>query len=89
MNTDGDGAFDSDAGSGSVFHAELLGCLAGMKEAARMGLPRVCLEIGATMAKAAIEGDEYRPSALGGIITDLRPRLIGHRIGAAGFGALL
>ena len=42
MNTDGDGAFDSDAGSGSlqdVFHAELLGCLAGMKEAARMGLP--------------------------------------------------
>ena len=24
------------------------------------------------MAKAAIEGDEYRPSALGGIITDLR-----------------
>jgi hypothetical protein len=56
----------------SAFHAELLGCVAGLKEAARMGLSSVCLETDASMVKSAIEGDEYRLSALGGIITELK-----------------
>jgi ribonuclease HI len=56
----------------SAFHAELLGCIAGLKEAARMGLSIVCLETDASMVKSVIEGDEYHLSALRGIITELK-----------------
>lgn len=55
----------------NAFHAELLGCVAGLREAAKLRLNRVCLEIDATAVKTAIDGDD-RLSALGGIITELK-----------------
>ncbi|CAD6334058.1 unnamed protein product [Miscanthus lutarioriparius] len=54
------------------FDAELLACLAGVRMAALMGLPRVVLETDASLVKTAIEGDENRLSACGGIITEIR-----------------
>ena len=53
-------------------HAELLACLVGVRMVASMGLSRVILETDATLVKAVVEGDEYRLSAWGGIITQLR-----------------
>ena len=37
----------------SAFHAELLGCLAGLKAAAQLGIRRVDLETDASLVKAA------------------------------------
>jgi hypothetical protein len=42
-----------------------------LREAAKLRLNRVCLEIDATAVKTAIDGDD-RLSALGGIITELK-----------------
>jgi len=50
----------------------LLGCLAAVKSAAHLGLHRIILESDAYLVKIALEGDEYRLSALGGIVTELR-----------------
>ena len=49
------------------FHAELLGCLAGL-QAANMGIQNknICVETDATLVKAALEDEEYRLSAMGG-----------------------
>lgn len=56
-----------------AFHAELLGFLAGLKEAARMGIAQVCIETDATMMKEAVVGEDYRLrlSKMGGVITHL------------------
>ena len=56
----------------SAFHAELLGCLAGLKAAAQLGIRRVVLETNASLVKAALEDDAYRLSAMSGITTELR-----------------
>lgn len=56
----------------SAFHAELLGCLEGLKAAAAMGIARIALETDALMVKCALEGEEYRLSPLGGFITDVK-----------------
>jgi hypothetical protein len=52
-------------------HVEMLACLAGVRMAASMGLSQVILEIDGTLVKAVLEGDEYRLSAWGGIITEI------------------
>lgn len=57
----------------SAFHAELIACREGlMRIAANLGMPRVSLETDATMVKAAIEGEDYRLSSMGGIITEIK-----------------
>lgn len=53
----------------NAFHAELLGCLAGLKAVASLGISRVVLETDASLVKVAVEGDEYRLSVLGGIVS--------------------
>jgi hypothetical protein len=55
-----------------AFHAELLGCLAGLKAAIHLGLHKIVMEVDASLIKAAVEGDDYRLSAMGGVITELR-----------------
>lgn len=59
-----------------AFHAELLACSAGLQEAARMGISHLCLEIDASLVKAALESDDYRLSAVGGIITEMKLLLV-------------
>lgn len=54
------------------FHAELLGCLAGIQEAANMGVQQICMETDATQVKEALENEEYRLSAIGGFIVELK-----------------
>ena len=56
----------------NAFHAELLGCLAGLKAAANLGIQRVALETDAVLVKTALEDDAYRLSAMSGIVTELR-----------------
>ena len=56
----------------SAFHAELIACREGLRIAANLGMPRVSLETDATMVKAAIEGEDYRLSSMGGIITEIK-----------------
>ena len=66
------------AGAGSeaflqnTFHAELLGCVEGLKMAAQMGMAQVILETDASIVKLAIEGDEYQLSSMGGVITEIK-----------------
>jgi ribonuclease HI len=55
-----------------AFHAELLGCLAGLKAAVQLGLHKIVMEVDASLIKVAVEGDYYRLSAMGGVITELR-----------------
>jgi ribonuclease HI len=55
----------------NAFHAELLACLAGVKMASTLGLQQVVLETDASLVKMALEGEEYRLSALSGIITEI------------------
>ena len=55
-----------------AFHAELLGCLAGVKAAVQLGISKIVLETDASLVKSAVESNEYRLSALGGVITELR-----------------
>lgn len=56
----------------SPFHAERLGVLAGLQAAANMGITCICVETDASLVKAALEGDGYCLSAMGGIITELK-----------------
>ena len=51
-----------------AFHAELLG----LQEAARMGIAHLHIETDATLVKAALESDDHRLSAVGGIITEMK-----------------
>jgi hypothetical protein len=67
----GRGAFLLDA-----FHAELLVCLAGLQEVAKLGITRIILEVDATMLKDAILTDDYRLTPTGGVITEIK-QLIG------------
>ena len=66
------------AGAGSegfllnAFHAEILGCAAGMQEASRLGIANLCIETDASLVKDALESDDYRLSAIGGILTDMK-----------------
>ena len=66
------------AGAGSepflqhAFHAELLGCLEGLKMAAQLGMAHVVVETDAQMVMGAIEGEDYRLSSMGGIITEIK-----------------
>ena len=55
-----------------AFHAELLGCAAGLQEAARMEIAHLHIETDATLVKAALESDDHRLSAVGGIITEMK-----------------
>ena len=55
-----------------AFHAELLGCLDGVKAAVQLGISKIVLETNASLVKSAVESGEYRLSALGGVITELR-----------------
>jgi ribonuclease HI len=41
-----------------AFQAELLGCLAGLQEVARMGITRINLEVDAALVKEAILTDD-------------------------------
>jgi len=52
-----------------AFHAELLGFQAGLKEAARMGITQVCIYRNECNHG---EGDEYRLSKMGGVITEIK-----------------
>jgi ribonuclease HI len=57
------------AGAGSepflqnAFHAELLGCLEGLKMAVQLGTAHVVVETDAQLVKGAIEGEDYRLSS--------------------------
>jgi hypothetical protein len=55
-----------------AFHSELLGCAAGLKRAAEMGIARVVLETDANLVKAAVDGDDYRLSAMSCLITEIK-----------------
>lgn len=54
-----------------AFHAELLGVQAGLRMVASLGISRLHIETDATLVKEAVEGDEYRLSAMGGIVTEI------------------
>ena len=54
-----------------AFHAELLSCETRLKVAAAMGIAAIIMETDAAMVKEALEGDEYRLSAMGGIYLSL------------------
>lgn len=56
----------------NALHAELLGCAAGLREASRLVFNTICLEVDATVVKSAIEDEDYRLSALGGIVTEIK-----------------
>lgn len=56
----------------SAFHAELLGCAAGRKMAAELGIALVVLETDPTLVKVAVDGDDYRLSALNCLITEIK-----------------
>jgi hypothetical protein len=55
-----------------TFHVELLGCVVGLQEAARMGIAHLHIETDATLVKAALESDEHGLSAVRGIITEMK-----------------
>lgn len=56
----------------SAFHAELLGCHAGLRAAASLGISQIVLDTDASLVKTAVEGNEYRLAALGGIIAEIQ-----------------
>jgi hypothetical protein len=56
----------------SAFHAELLGCLEGLRMTASMRISNIILETDALTVKAALEGREYRLSSMGGIIAEIK-----------------
>lgn len=53
----------------SAFHAEVLGCIASLNQVAQLGIARVIMETDASIVKAALMTEDYRLSALGGLIT--------------------
>lgn len=55
-----------------AFHAELKGCLAGLQESARMGIARIALEVDAALVKDALQTEDYRLAATGGIIVEIK-----------------
>ena len=55
-----------------TFHTELLGCVVGLQEAARMGISRLDIETDASLVKAALASNDYRLSEVGGIITEMK-----------------
>lgn len=59
-----------------ALHAELLGCTAGLQEAARLGISQLQIETDATPVKTAMETDDFRHSTVGGIITDEMKHLL-------------
>jgi hypothetical protein len=67
----------------SAFHAELLGCAAGLKAAACMGISAIMLEVDAVHVKMALEGDEYRLSSLGGVIMEIKLLLASELVGSS------
>jgi hypothetical protein len=56
----------------NAFHAEVLGCLEGLKVAASMGMARVVLETDAFTMRNPLEGDDYRMSTLGVLIAEAK-----------------
>lgn len=48
----------------NAFHAELLGCLAGLRMAASLGILCITLETDASLVKMELEGDDYRLSSM-------------------------
>ncbi|XP_066354305.1 uncharacterized protein [Miscanthus floridulus] len=60
-----------------AFQAELLGCLEGLQEVARMGISCINLEVDVALVKEAILTDDYRLASSGGVITEIK-----HLIGA-------
>lgn len=48
------------------------GVMAGVREAARLGIAHLVAETDATMVQEAIQGEDYRLSAMGGIITEIK-----------------
>ena len=54
------------------FQAELLACFTVIQEAAKMGIPSLCIETDASLVKIEIETDDYQLSAVGGIITKMK-----------------
>lgn len=54
------------------FHAKLMACQAGMQEAARLGMTRVCMERDATLVKTSLMVISYRLSAVIGIIMEMK-----------------
>lgn len=53
------------------FHIKLLGCLAGLRAVANMGITYLVVETNATLDKTMLEENEYQLSAMGGVITEL------------------
>lgn len=52
----------------SAFHAEMLGCIAGLKQASALGI----METDASPVKMALMTDDYRLSNLGGLATEAK-----------------
>jgi ribonuclease HI len=55
-----------------AFHAELLGCLAGVQEAAKLGIQRITLEVDAALIKEALQTNDYRLAPTGGVIAEIK-----------------
>ena len=59
-----------------AIHAELLGCVVGLRAAASLGIAVINLETNALMVKTTMEEDDYLLSAMGGVITELKHLLV-------------
>lgn len=59
-----------------ALHTEVLGGLAGVRAAMQLTMSNIVLEVDAALVKQAVESEDYRLSALGGVITELRSLLI-------------
>ena len=55
-----------------AFHAEVLGCLAGLQAAIRLGIMRLNIEVDASLVKTALETNEFRLAPTGGVITEMK-----------------
>jgi ribonuclease HI len=59
-----------------AFQAELLGCLAGLQEATKLGIQSITLQVDAALVQEAIQTDAFRLASSGGVITEIK-QLIG------------
>lgn len=50
----------------------MLGCLAGLQAAIRLGIMRLNIEVDASLVKTALETKEFRLAPTGGVITEMK-----------------
>ena len=55
-----------------VFHTEVLGCRAGVQEAADRGMSMVVAETDSMLLKLAMEGNEFSLATVGGLVHEIK-----------------